>query len=108
LLQGEAESRQPTPRELYGRKLSDAESALVDLDDVNEAVRREYEALSFDQALAFWRAMHAHAVKQAARLSDEQFAAPGPAYPANWSKPHLAEVVTALVQHYRAHMGTAS
>src|SRR4030088_2298890 len=55
ILQAEAESRQPSTSELYGRELSNEELAIVGLDHVNEAIRREYEGLSYDQALAFWR-----------------------------------------------------
>jgi Mycothiol maleylpyruvate isomerase N-terminal domain len=105
ILLGEAERRRPSTSELYGRELSNEELAIVGLDDVNEAVRREYEGLSYDQALAFWRAMHDHVVTQAARLTDDQLAAPGPVYPPNWSREHLSEVVTALIRHYEGHMG---
>jgi hypothetical protein len=60
--------------------------------------------LSYAEALAFWRAMHAAAETALARLSDAQLAAPGPSSPPNWHKPHLNEVVTALTNHYAAHM----
>jgi hypothetical protein len=99
-----ADSRLPVDRELYGRDLTEEEKALTDLDAINEAVRRTYEGLSYDESLTFWREMHAEAVAQAARLTDEQLAAPGPAAPPSWWRPHLADVVTALVEHYQEHM----
>jgi hypothetical protein len=104
MLRSTAEHRLPTSTELYGRELSDEEQALTDLDAINDAVMRAYEGLSYEEALAFWRTVHAQAVTQAARLTDEQLAAPGPVAPPAWSRPHFAEVVTALVQHYEAHM----
>ena len=104
LLRGEAEGRRPTSTELYGRELREEELALGGLDEVNAAIQRECVGLSYAEALAFWRAMHAQVVGQAARLTDEQLAAPGPAYPAIWSRPHVAEVVGALVAHYAGHM----
>lgn len=105
VLQGRAEGRPPTMTELYGRELTDEESAMVELDEVNEAIRREYEALSYDEALAFWRAMHQQVLAQAARLTDDQLAETGPSYPLNWQRPHLVEVIEALVSHYDGHMG---
>jgi hypothetical protein len=102
---GQAEGRLPTMTELYGRELSDQELAIVGLDEINEAVRREYEGLSYGQALAFWRTMHERALAQVARLTDEQLAAAGPSYPPNWWREHLSEVVTALIRHYEGHMG---
>jgi hypothetical protein len=104
ILRAEAETRVATEAELYGRELSQAERALSDLDEVNEALRREYTDLSYDEALAIWRAMHAEALAQAARLTDAQLAAPGPSAPPAWRRPQLADVVTALVRHYQAHM----
>jgi hypothetical protein len=91
--------------ELYGRELTDKESAIVDLDGVNEAIRREYEALSYNDAPAFWWAMHQQVLAQAARLPDKQLAEPGPSYPPNWQRPHLVEVIEALFAHYESHMG---
>jgi hypothetical protein len=105
VLRGAAESRSPTDTELYGRQLTEQERALTDLDAINDAVQREYAALSYDDALAFWRAMHAQAIDEVARLTDEQLAAPGPPTPPNWWRPHLADVVTALVQHCEGHLG---
>jgi hypothetical protein len=107
VLRSTAEHRLPSSTELYGRELTDEEQALVDLDAINEALRRTYEDLSYDEALAFWRGMHAEAVAQAGRLTNEQLAAPGPVSPPNWWRPHLADVVTALVQHYEEHMARA-
>jgi hypothetical protein len=104
VLRGAAEDRSPSHTELYGRELTQQEQAFTDLDAINDAVRREYAALSYDDALVFWRATHAELVAQTARLTDEQLAAPGPAAQLNWSRPHLADVVTALVQHYEGHM----
>ena len=104
VLRGEAEGRRATSAELYGRELTGEELAIVGLDAVNEALRREYAALAYGEALAFWRAMHEQVVAQAARLTDDQLAAPGPSYPMNWSRPHLADVVTALITHYEGHM----
>ncbi len=104
VLQGRAEGRPPTMTELYGRDLTDVESAMVELDEVNEAIRREYEALSYNEALAFWRAKHQQVLAQAARLTDCQLAEPGPSYPPNWRRPHLVEVIEALVSHYEGHM----
>jgi hypothetical protein len=105
VLQGEAERRRPSMTELYGRELSNEELATVGLDAVNEAIRREHEGLSYDQAVALWRAKHDHVFTQAARLTDDPLAAPGPVYPPNWSRQHLADVVTALIRHYEGHMG---
>ena len=103
-LQGVAEGRPPTNSELYGRELTDAELALSDLDEINAGVQSQYAGLTYDEALAFWRAMHAHLVAHAARLTNTQLAASGPPYPPNWSRAHLADVVTALVAHYETHM----
>lgn len=103
-LRGVAEGRPPTNVELYGRELTDAELALSDLDEINAAVQSHYAGLTYDEALAFWRATHTDVVAQAARLTNAQLAAPGPPHPANWSRPHLADVVTALVAHYEAHL----
>jgi hypothetical protein len=104
VLRGAADGRQATDRELYGRELTDAERALGGLDEVNEAIRREHATLSYGEGLALWRAMHAEARTQLARLTDAALAAPGPAYPPAWSRPHLAAVVLALVHHYEGHM----
>jgi hypothetical protein len=104
MLQGVVENRSPTDRELYGRELTEAEQALTDLDAINAALHHEHAALSYDDALAFWRAMHTDAVTQCARLTNTQLAAPGPAAPPSWSRPHLADVVTALLRHYAEHM----
>ena len=103
-LRGVAEGRAPTGAELYGRDLTPEERRVADLDEVNAAVQREYAGLSYDEALAFWRDMHAHVVSALERLSDDQLNAPGPAVPENWTKPHLVDIVTALVNHYHAHM----
>jgi hypothetical protein len=103
-LQGVAEGRPPTNSELYGRELTDAQLALSDLDEINAAVQSHYAGLTYDEALAFWRAVHAHVMAQAARLTNTQLAMPGPPDPPNWSRPALADVVTALVAHYEAHM----
>jgi hypothetical protein len=105
ILAAEADGQPPTQHALYGRELSPAEQALDDLDEVNAAIQREYAGLSYTEALAFWQAMHAEALRQAARLSDAQLAAPGPALVPRWSRPHLAEVVAALVSHYHGHLG---
>jgi hypothetical protein len=105
VLRGAAEHRAPTDTELYGRELTEQEHALADLDAINEAIHREYAALSYNDALAFWHAMHAAAIAQVARLTDEQLEAPGPSAPPEWRRPHLAEVVTVLARHYEGHMG---
>lgn len=104
VLGAEAEGRQATERELYGRELREDERALAGLDEVNEAIRREHAALGYDEALAFWRTMHATAIAQLARLSASALAAPGPASPPEWSRPRLADVVWALIHHYEGHM----
>lgn len=104
MLRAEAEGRQATDAELYGRDLTAQERALGGLDEVNEAIRREYAAMPYDEALALWRTLHADVVTQLARLTDAQLAAPGPAHPAHWSRPQLVGVVEALIQHYRGHM----
>jgi hypothetical protein len=104
VLAAEADGRQATERELYGRELREDERALAGLDEVNEAIRREYAALGYDEALAYWRTMHAAVVAQLARLSASALAAPGPPYPSEWSRPHLADVVWALIHHYDGHM----
>jgi hypothetical protein len=106
VMRSTAEKRLPTSAELYGRELTEEEQALTDLDAINEALRSAHAAHSYDEGLAFWRAMHAEAVAQVARLSDAQLEAPGPAAPPNWSRPHLADVVSALIQHYEGHMAT--
>jgi len=108
ILRAEAEDRVATEAELYGRELSAAERALSDLDDVNEALHREYAALTYEAALAFWWSMHAEALAQAARLSDARLSSPGPTHPPEWRRPRLADVVAALVQHYRGHMAGAA
>jgi hypothetical protein len=105
-LRGAAENRPPTATELYGRELAEDEQALTDLDAINAALHREYAKLIYDEALVFWRTMHAEAVAQVAHLTDQQLAAPGPAAPPAWQRPHLGEVVTTLVRHYEEHMGT--
>lgn len=48
--------------------------------------------------------MHAEVANQLRRLTDAQLAAPGPAYPPNWARAHLSDVVVALCDHYHAHM----
>jgi mycothiol maleylpyruvate isomerase-like protein len=106
ILRSSAEHRLPVNTELYGRELTAEESNLTDLDAINAALRRSYEGLSYGEALAFWRGMHSQAVAQAARLTDEQLATPGPVAPPTWWRPHLADVVTALVQHYEEHMAS--
>ena len=78
---------------------------MVDRDEVNEAIRRGYAALSYNEALAIWRAMHRQVLAQAARLPDDQLAEPGPSHPPRWKRPHLIEVIEALVGHYEGHMG---
>jgi hypothetical protein len=104
MLRAEAERRQATDAELYGRELTAAERALGGLDEVNEAIRREYETLSYDEAVALWRTMHAEVIAQFGRLTNAQLAAPGPTYPAHWSRPELVDVVGALIHHYHGHM----
>lgn len=108
VLGAEAEERRATDQELYGRDLTADELALAGLDEVNEAIRREHAALGYDEALAFWRAMHAAVVAQVARLSAAALAAPGPAYLPEWSRPHLADVVAALIHHVEGHMAGQS
>jgi hypothetical protein len=105
ILAGEADGQAPTEQALYGRQLSPAERAIDDLDEVNAAIQREYAGLSYAEALGFWRTVHADALRQAARLSDAHLAAPGPALVPRWSRPHLADVVAALVSHYQGHLG---
>jgi hypothetical protein len=106
ILRATAEGREATTVELYGRELTPEELAMTDLDEINAAAQRDTAHLSYAEALAFWRAMHAEAEAQLARLSDAQLAAPGPASPAIWSRPHLSEIVTALTDHYTAHLST--
>ncbi len=106
-LRGVAEDRTPTETELYGRSLTADERRVADLDDVNAAVQREYAGLSYEEALAFWRRMDANVAAQIARLSEGQLAAPGPAVPPHWTKPHLVDIVTALIGHYEGHMAEA-
>jgi hypothetical protein len=108
IVRGTAEERQPTTTELYGRELTAAQLAMTDLDEINAAVQREYASLSYTEALAFWRAMHAEVVTQVARLTDDQLAAPGQFTPTSWARPHLADQVTALTAHYAAHMAADS
>ena len=104
MLQAEAEGRQPTETEMFGRDLTDAERAMTDLDEINEAIRRQSASLSYDAALALWRAAHAAVIAQTSRLTEEQLLAPGPTYAPAWSRPRLFEVVTALIQHYQGHI----
>jgi hypothetical protein len=108
ILRAEAEGRAATEPELYGRELTDAERAVSDLDEVNEAVRAEHAGLTYAESLAFWRAMHAEALAQASRLTDAQLAAPGPHYPPRWHRPQLADVATALVRHCEGHVAGAA
>jgi len=104
ILRATAEDRSATEGELYGRALTSQELAMSDVDEINAAAQRDTAQLSYAQALAFWRAMHAEALVQLARLSEAQLSDPGPSSPPNWHKPHLHEVVTALTDHYAAHM----
>jgi hypothetical protein len=104
VLGAEADGRRATERELYGRELREDERALANLDEVNEAIRREYAAFGYDEALDFWRAMHAEVIAQCARLSTHALAGPGPTYPTEWSRPRLADVVWALIHHVEGHM----
>jgi hypothetical protein len=104
ILRAIAEDRSPTNIELYGRELTAQELAMTDLDGINAAAQRETAHLSYAEALDLWRSTHAEALAQAARLTDDQLAAPGPSHPASWWRPHLAEGVTALTDHYAAHM----
>ena len=69
---------------------------MTDLDEINAATQRETAAITYDQALDWWRATHAETLAQLARLTPDQLAAPGPRYPPNWSRAHLADIVTAL------------
>jgi hypothetical protein len=104
ILRATAEDRSATNLELYGRELTEQELAMTDLDEINAAAQRETAALSYAEALVFWRAIHAEALTQLARLTDAQLAAPGPASPPGWTRPHLADVVTALTDHHVSHM----
>jgi hypothetical protein len=106
ILRATAEDRVATSVELYGRELTPEELAMTELDEINAATQRDTAHLSYAGALAFWRAMHGEALVQLARLSDTQLDAPGPTAPPTWHRPHLAEVVTALTDHYAAHMST--
>jgi hypothetical protein len=108
ILRATAENRVPANAELFGRELTDQELAMTDLDEINAAAQQETAALSYPEALALWRTIHADALNQLARLTDEQLAAPGPTYPPHWWRPHLAEVVTALTDHYAAHMSVTN
>jgi hypothetical protein len=103
-LRGAAEHRQPTPTELFSRELTPAEQAMTDLHQINQAVVDEFAHLSFDAARDQWRWLLHDALAQAARLSEEQWAAPGPDYAPQWRRPHLSEVVTRLAAHYDAHL----
>lgn len=104
MLRGAAEHRQPTDTELFGRKLTESERAMTDLDAINHAVIGEHAHLSYAEVHELWRTLHNRALDAAARLSDEQLAAPGPDYAPRWWRPHLSEVVTKLTVHYDAHM----
>jgi hypothetical protein len=108
VLGAEAEGRRATNRELYGRELREDELALAGLDAVNEAIRQEYAALGYEEALAFWRTMHTAMVANVARLSASALAAPGPSYPPGWYRPHLGEVVSGVIDHYEGHMAGRS
>jgi hypothetical protein len=104
ILRATAEDRSATTVELYGRELTAEEQQMTDLDEINAAAQRDTAHLSYAEAQAFWRTTHAEAEKQLARLSNEQLDAPGPSEPANWHRPHLHEVISALAEHYAAHM----
>jgi hypothetical protein len=108
ILRATADNREATTVELYGRELTAEEQAMTDLDEINAAAQRDTAHLSYAEARAFWRTMHAEAEAQLARLSAAQLEAPGPIHPPNWHRPHLKEVVTALTDHYAAHMAGAS
>ena len=108
ILRAEGEGRAATEPELYGRELTDVERTIADLDEVNEAVRQEHAALTYEEALAFCRAMHADAAAHAARLTDAQLAAPGPDQPPGWRRPRLADVAAGLVRHSEGHLGGAT
>jgi hypothetical protein len=104
ILRATAENRSATSVELYGRELTSEEMVLTDLDEINAAAQRDTAHLSYAEALSFWLTTHAEAEKQLARLTEGQLTAPGPLSPPNWQRPHLNEVVTALTEHYAAHM----
>lgn len=106
ILRASAEDRDATIVELYGRELTAEELKLTDLDEINAAAQRDTAHLSYAEALTLWRATHAEAEKQLARLTEARLSAPGPTSPPNWHRPHLHEVVTALTDHYAAHMAS--
>ena len=67
-------------------ELTEPERAVTDLNAINDAVQRQYFALSSNAALAFWRAMHIQASDEVARLTDGRLAAPGTsAPPTTWA-----------------------
>jgi hypothetical protein len=103
LMRAKAEAREATAVELFGRELTDEELRL-DLDGQNAAVQREYVALGWAEALAFWRLVHAQVRAQVERLSDAQLAAPGPGHLPGWASPHLSDAVVALCRHYQGHV----
>jgi DinB superfamily len=102
VLRGAAEARQPSSAELFGRELT-ADELSLELDEQNEAIRRQYADQARD-AIAEWRSQLQAATGQAVALSDEVLEAPGPTYLPAWTRPHLYEVVDALVSHYEAHL----
>src|SRR5438046_1954506 len=51
ILRAEAESRPATDAALYGRELTAEERALGGVDEVNEAIRREFASLPYGEAL---------------------------------------------------------
>ncbi len=104
MLRGAAEQRRPSGAELFGRELTPAEQAMKDLNQINHAVIDEYANLSYDEVHELWRTLFHDLLTQAARLSDEQLAAPGPDYAPQWWRPHLSELVAKLTAHYDAHM----
>jgi hypothetical protein len=76
--------------ELYGRVLTDEESAMVGVDRVNEAIRREYEhsrttrlCPSGGQCISRWEL----------RLLVGPLTEPRPCYPTNWPWPRFVEIL---------------
>jgi hypothetical protein len=100
-----AEQRQPTEVELYGRNLTEAESRITSLDEINHAVQEEHSHLTYDEASQFWRSQLARIFMELGRVSEEQLEAKI-TYPPAWATPHLYLVVDTFLSHCRSHVAT--
>jgi hypothetical protein len=103
ILRANADQRLPSERELYGRRLTQAERRMTDLDEINQAFQARYLHYNWNDAVTLWEAQNRRLVVQIERLSDEQLEAEN-VYPPAWARPHLYEVVDAYIAHCRSHV----